>query len=188
MARILGSEASLLHSQLLNGGFEDGASGWILGGAVEMTTEMLRFKATQGKMATLSTGAGAASNETFSAIFQAVLVPTGAKNLKYEYNVVTEERNRSGAQKNDCFRAGVLTPSGKVDKLLSNMVTGNARFQSYTAARIHSNTPLFATGFFRANRDLSQYAGKVIILCFWVKDKDDSLYDTVAMLDNVRIQ
>ncbi len=188
VARILGSEASLLHSQLLNGGFEDGASGWILGGAVEMTTAMLGFKATQGKMATLSTGAGAASNETFSAIFQAVLVPTGAKNLKYEYNVVTEERNRSGAQKNDCFRAGVLTPSGKVDKLLSNMVTGNARFQSYTAARIHSNTPLFATGFFRANRDLSQYAGKVIILCFWVKDKDDSRYDTVAMLDNVRIQ
>ena len=187
-ARIFGSQDSLLHSQLLNGGFEDGESGWIIGGAVQMTREMLKFTGMAGKMATLSTGAGSASDETFSAIFQAVLVPTGARSLKYEYNVVTEERSRPVALKTDCFRAGVMTPSGKVEKLLSNMVTSNTRFQSYATARIHTNTALYATGFFRANRDISQYAGKVIILCFWVKDKDDSLYDTVAMLDNVRIE
>lgn len=186
--RIEGSERELLHAQLQNGGFQSGSEGWVSAGALAVQAEYLKVKAPDGHMAALSTGAGAASDERFSAMYQVVLVPQGAKTLKYQYNVATEERSRPGGIKADCFRAAAMKPDGTVDQLLSNILTGNARFKSYTADRIHENTPLFATGFFQAKRDISAWQGKLLILCFWVKDRDDSSYDTVAMLDNVKIQ
>ena len=198
-----GTNISGLHSQLRNGSFEYKVSllglvlwkntkrYWNWWGSATTTTRELNTTPFEGEtMAKISTGKNSYNNETFSIFFQPILIPENATYLSFDYKVMTEEFSRSGEnRRNDYFQAAFLYPgTGVIQKTLHKIpvLSYRERFQKVNSV-YHSGIPCYSTGWYKKTTDISNYRGKVVTLCFWVKDQGDNQYDTTAVVDKIQI-
>ena len=200
----LGSDTALLVHSLQNGSFERYSSdstkpqSWTALGDVRTLTQLGELTpqgAGNRRMAIVTTGIGAQYNAQFSngtegsAISQTFYIPQGANRLSFTYNYVSEEPMEYVNSQYD-------------DSFVVKIETGGKEWYTQTLATINKSSWLsvsginftggddttYQTGWQFAEIDVSALQGKVVTLRFIVYDVGDAKYDTVCLIDNVRIE
>jgi Legume lectin domain/RTX calcium-binding nonapeptide repeat (4 copies) len=169
---------------IVNGGFEaSNLCCWKGTGSFEAIESLGSIKAVEGKkMVKISTGAGAIDN-TSSSLSQTLFVAPNVKELTVQYNVVSEEPTEFERRNfNDQFTISInntVKVTESVDGSKWDAVAG-LDFPG-------GDNTVYQTGFRSATIDLSGYRGQNINIGFNVVDNGDAIYDTVALIDGVKL-
>ena len=199
---IAGDETTLLHERLRNGRFEFGFQlfSWTFRwpkmywgglGDSEALTRFLGNAAWDRYMWKLSTGSGAYNDGRESLVYQTIHIPEDAETLSFYYRVYTEEFSRGPARyrKNDFFRVDALDMNGDVVQNLHTIrVLDYERRFTNPSRDIHDGRGCWDTGWYKRTVSVKKLRGRVITLCFWVRDEGDSNYDTAVLVDNIEIR
>lgn len=171
---------------LKNGDFESGTlNSWNPAGDVRVIQKLQALNAPQGTyMATLTTGVGAESDST-STLNQKIKPSTEKHLLKFQYDFVSEEPLEwVNSSYDDRFE---LVVDGTNTTLLENVnnaewkLLGGDYFQGGDETTYH-------TGWKERTIDLSNYIGSLVEIKFIVSDVGDSIYDSAALIDNIRLE
>jgi len=183
--QLIGSnKATLSDTQLQNGDFEKGDFRcWIKDGDARIITALGPLSPPDGnRMAIISTGLGSVS-ESDSNISTSFMVPDNADKLQLTYNVISEEPLEFvGSEFDDRFEIlldGIVVAGESVNASQWSPI-GGIDFAG-------GDTTVFETGFKTLNLDLSAYIGKKVSFKLSVFDKGDSIYDTAALLDAIKV-
>ena len=142
------------------------------------------------KMAIVSSGFGSMNGETTSCMYQTVLVPNNASSLSFIYDVVSEEpMEYVGTQFDDIFSVDILNPDGLVlDNLAYESVNTSEWFAVDGIDFPNGDHTTYHTRWKTVTSEgISKYRGQLIVLRFTVQDSGDSIYDTAALVDSVKI-
>ena len=142
------------------------------------------------KMAIISSGFGSMGNETTSCIYQTVLVPEGASNISFKYDVVSEEpMEYVGSIYNDIFSADILTTDGELLQNLTYESVNTSTWYSIDGIDFPGgdSTTYHTRWITVSNACMEEYNGQLVVIRFTVKDAGDSIYDTATLIDSVCI-
>lgn len=184
----IGETSGQVQSDLTNGGFEQGLTGWQSTGAVSAASSLGPIKPYAGSyMGKISSGSGAIGGAS-SALEQTFKVPSGAKKLTVRYNFVSEEYPEFvGSEFNDVFNATLFTPEGS--RQIAFEEVNSAPFKPVSGIPCGSGDCTWGeTGWLVATIDVSQWAGTNDTITLTVHDVGDTVYDSIVLLDNITIQ
>ena len=201
-----GNGAVTLHEQLRNGGFEATAyfkvNGylvknslpgryWRWAGNAKPVTQLSGYGVYDFFAAFLSTGKGAYANGTESLICQSILIPEDATTLSFCYRIFTEEPAKpTGTPRNDHFYAAFVDTNGKTQQLLLNF--GVLNYKSLFTRRgaiLNAGQDCYVmNSWYKKTADIRAWRGKVVNLCFWVRDANGNAYDTAVLIDKITIR
>ena len=188
--------AILVTEGLVNGDFEESttAVGWRQVGDNRILMQLGNLIPTSNqRMAILTTGIGSAEEDYMSGTEGSVLsqvfkIPEGATRLIFTYNVVSEEPMEFvGSSFDDAFLAQITYSDGTA-LLATETVNESTWYPIYNINFEGGDDTTYETGWKVVEVDVSGIAGQVVNLEFIVYDVGDSIYDTAALIDNVRIQ
>lgn len=174
---------------LQNAGFEDGLVGWQAEGDSRVINRLASLKPPEGKkMAIISTGLGSVNNSN-SALVQNICSQEGKLTISFKYNVVSEEPlEYVGSVYDDNFKMTVTinsTPTVLVQRTINNSAwkkIGGINFAGGDATTYH-------TGWKSVTKELGNIkADDVVKIEFRVNDTGDSIYDTAALIDDVKME
>jgi hypothetical protein len=195
-------------SGLTNAGFEEtedsGASSvaprtWLRVGDARAMTALGGYVPAEGaRMGLLSTGLG--FTQTNGELQQTFCVPAGVKTLSYDWNFISDEfKSYCGdPEYQDNLRVtlqerGAAEPqvvqAVKIDDLCDTV--GPSLFAVPDVNYMDMDGMSYATGWKRsAAFDVSAFAGsgKPVTLRFTLADKGDSIYDTVVLVDGLKLE
>ena len=123
-------------------------------------------------------------------MYQTVLVPNNASSLSFIYDVVSEEpMEYVGTQFDDIFSVDILNPDGLVlDNLAYESVNTSEWFAVDGIDFPNGDHTTYHTRWKTVTSEgISKYRGQLIVLRFTVQDSGDSIYDTAALVDSVKI-
>jgi hypothetical protein len=192
---------------LANGGFEEideanPANGapmaWRRGGDSRAMSALGGYAPSEGaRMGLISTGLG--FTQSNGELAQTFCIPAGAKTLSYDWNFISAEfKSYCGNPKYQDNLKVTLEPRGgepavvqavKIDDLCATV--GESKFTVPDVGYMDDDKATFATGWARlAPFDVSAFAGtnKPVTLRFALADVGDSIYDTVVLLDGLKIE
>jgi hypothetical protein len=193
---------------LANGGFEetDDASAssvvprtWLRAGDARAMTALGGYVPTEGaRMGLVSTGLG--FTQTNGELQQTFCIPAGVKTLSYDWNFISDEFKsycgRPEYQDNlsvTLQERGAAEPTTvqavKIDDLCETVVASMFAVPDVNYTDMDGMT--YATGWKRsAGFDVSAFAGtgKPVTLRFALADKGDSIYDTVVLVDGLKLE
>ena len=166
---------------------------WSVNGDVRLVSSLGELQPPEGtQMAMITTGldtgtqAYLASAEG-SVLSRTVIVPDTAKTLSFAYNFVSEEPMEFlGSPYDDKFTAEIICDSSTTALLNQSINTANWNPVSGVDFDGGDRTA-YQTAWETVHYDISAFAGKEITIRFVVSDVGDSLFDTVALVDNVTI-
>jgi Ca2+-binding RTX toxin-like protein len=167
-----------------NGMFEDGLNPWTFEGDAQVIDQLGSISALEGqKMAFISTA------DSLSSISQSFFVPTFAQGLAFIYNVIsTEPLEYVGTEFDDQFEV-VLTsttvPSQSVSIVKETINTSS--WQPIDGVSLPDDDTVYQVGTRTVLFDLTPFRGQTVNLVFKVFDRGDEIYDTVALIDNVKL-
>jgi hypothetical protein len=146
----------------------------------------------EGSKLVLITTGSLAVNNTFTTLKQKFVVPQGAQKLSFKYNFLSKEYPEFvGSKYNDQFVASLIPPTGAPTHFATMAVNNSeANFQPISVSFPSENSgdsTMGHTGWRPAEINISQYAGKAIILVFTVSDVGDTIYDTGVLIDAIKI-
>jgi subtilisin family serine protease len=174
---------------ILNGGFEDSLRGWQVSGAARSISSLGPVRPRAGnKMAFITTGAGAAGGTTSTMVRRFPVLPgTDRLRISLDYNYLTEEYPEFvGSQFNDQFQARIIA-GDQVIPLASESVNSST-FTPITGIDFPGgDSTLGQTGWKPASADVSIEPGTRYIV-LEVTDLGDAIYDSVALIDNIRFK
>ncbi|MGC9504807.1 hypothetical protein [Baaleninema sp.] len=184
--QLFGDEnATISLAEFKNGDFESGdLSCWSIQGDTRVITALGSLQPPEGnQMAIISTGLGSV-NDSQSEIARSFLVPENAENLRLTYNVVSEEPLEFvGTAFDDQF--DILLDGGT---LASERVNTSA-WQSIDGIDFFGgDSTVYETGWEEVSIDLTPYRGQIVDLQIRTFDRGDSLFDTAALIDDIRIE
>ncbi len=175
--------------EIQNAGFEEGLVGWQASGDARVINRLASLKPQEGKkMAIISTGLGSI-NDSNSALIQKICSQEGTAVLSFKYDVVSEEPMEwVNTAYDDNFTMTVTINSKKtivVRKTINNSSwkkIGGINFAGGDETTYH-------TGWKTVSKNLGKIkADDKIQIEFRVSDKGDSIYDTAALLDSVKLE
>ena len=175
--------------EIQNGSFEEGLVGWQAEGDSRVINRLASLTPQDGKkMAIISTGLGSVNNSK-SALAQTICIVQGKLTLSFKYDFVSEEPlEYVGSQFDDNFTMTV-TINGKktvvVQKTINNskwVKIGGINFAGGDSTTYH-------TGWKTVTKDLGEVkADEKVEIEFRVGDKGDSIYDSAALIDAVKLE
>lgn len=135
-------------------------------------------------MAVVSSGLG--HTTSYGSIEQNFCLPANAKTLKFDWNFYSAEfKDYCGSAYDDTFQ--VLINDTEMFKTSVNILCADSDALIPTAD-IDDKGDCFKTGWKSASVDISAYAGEDVTLVFKVLDKQDTIYDTAVLIDNIVIE
>lgn len=182
-------------SDTIIGSFEKAfeQDGWSVRGDVRLVSSLGELQSPEGaQMAMITTGLGAGTQAYLASAEGSVLsrtieVPDGAKTLSFAYNFVSEEPMEFlGSPYDDKFIAEIICGNDTTSMLNQSINTANWNPVAGVDFDGGDRTA-YQTTWETVHYDISAFAGKEITICFIVSDVGDSLFDTVALVDNVAI-
>ncbi|CAH1207692.1 hypothetical protein PAECIP111893_02757 [Paenibacillus plantiphilus] len=189
--KLSGSGEVVLRTELSNTSFEEeDLADWITEGDVRILSKLGPIAPSRGKkMALLSTGLGSVDH-TDSAMERVVTIPSGAKSILFDYNVVSEEPMEwLDTHYDDEFQAVLETADGQKKVLKKTTVSAVADWEAVPAVNLDGgDDTAYQSGWSTANVDVSGYADRgPLQIRYKVWDRGDTDYDTVVLLDNIQI-
>jgi hypothetical protein len=184
-----GAENLVIVSGLKNGTFETGnLTGWTREGDTRIITQLGPLTPPQGTyMSIISTGLGSVVDSQ-SRIYQKFLVPSDATRLKLRYNIISEEPMEFvGSSFDDKFEVAITVAGGSRQLLRSETVNTSVWTPISGINFAGGDSTVFQTGWKDLDIDATAYRGKTVTFEVKVYDVGDSLYDTAAVVDNIRI-
>jgi hypothetical protein len=193
---------------LVNAGFEDAddanpatvaPADWLGAGDARAMTSLGGYKPTEGaRMGLVSTGLG--FTQTSGELAQTFCVPAGVKSLSYDWNFVSDEfksycgdaRYQDNLQVTLQERGSaepMIVQSVRIDDLCPTVVPSLFDVPDYQYTDMDGMC--WATGWSHlAPFDVSAFAGtgKPVTLRFKISDRGDSIYDSVVLLDGIKLQ
>ena len=139
----------------------------------------------------ISTGDGSYDNETESLFCQPILIPEDATTISFNYRVFSEEPAKPvGTPRNDHFYAALVDVNGKSQQMLLDF--GVLSFRDLFSKKgdlLNAGQPCYVMdSWYRKTANVSAWRGKVVNLCFWVRDFNGDAYDTAVLIDKITIQ
>jgi len=189
--KMVGSnDLTVAEEGITNGTFEEGnINGWTGEGDVRIISQLGPLFPQEGVyMNIISTGLGSI-NDSDSSVEQTFCIPAGATTLSFDYNVVSEEPMEWVAtQYDDQFEATLTTSSGTTTIAYESINTS-----SWTAVNgidfYGGDDTTYMTGWKTITYNVSGLTvGESVTLKFHTWDKGDSIYDTAALIDNVKLE
>ena len=175
---------------LINGDFEMGnLSGWTGGGDGRVITQLADITPTQGGfMGIISTGLG--YTQTSGNIAQSFKVPESASNLTIKWNFMSEEfMEFVGSEFQDFLTFALVDSTGSEHVLFHETIDS---FVDYGLT--HMSPPLYfdhgdvyGTDWRTFMTNIVAYRGQLVRLIIRIGDVGDSVYDSVCLLDDIRI-
>ena len=206
------SKKNLNVPPIINGGFEAGSvAGWTSSGDYRVLSALGDVSAQEGSyMGVITTGLGTyGGGLTESVLRQSMCIPAKAKTITFKYDYITEEAMcYVGDIFNDTFKAEILDPDGNVvvtgaTETVNGSSWGFLGGDYFSGGDDYSNPQTcvdeegekvfhdgtFHTGWAGGTLDISAYAGaaKAHTLRFRVWDEGDSIWDSAATVDDVKI-
>jgi hypothetical protein len=186
--------AKLVNTDFENGSFENGLAGWSASGDIRVTSQLgAVVPQHESKMALLTTGIGSQESEYLGAtegsvLSQTFIVPSDAASLSLKYDVVSEEPMEFvGSQFDDKLIIQIVTGSGTTD--IAKEEVNTSTWLPITGINFEGgDSTVYHTGWKSVTADLSAYKGKSITIKIVVYDVGDSIYDTAAVIDDIKIQ
>ncbi|MCL2576456.1 MAG: S-layer homology domain-containing protein [Defluviitaleaceae bacterium] len=172
---------------------------------------LLGLRPTDGnRMALLSTGIGSSRNNVGqfydgtqgSLIQQTFRVPNNATTLSFDYNFISEEPSFlpehidwRGSSYDDAFIAEIIAmDGGNTTRIvnesvnISNWISSPITSFRLTIGNTSGNgRPPYHIGWQSKEVDLTPYRGQVITLRFMVFDRGDQIFDSVGLVDNIKV-
>lgn len=195
-----GNISKLLHAEISNGGFENGSTPllWNCDGDTRVLRRLGEFRPTSGsRMGYISTGIGSQEIDYLNAtegsvITQTFKVPSDATTLSFKYNIISEEPLEwLGTQFDDTFKALLYNTSGSEVTELAYESIKNSNASEWTAVDNldfeGGDSTTYTLGWKTVSVDISDYAGTYVTLRFCIYDAGDSIYDSVALIDEVNV-
>ncbi len=173
---------------LQNAGFEDGLVGWQTEGDSRVINRLASLKPPEGKrMAIISTGLGSVNNSN-SALVQNICSQEGKLTISFKYNVVSEEPlEYVGSVYDDNFKMTV-TINGKPTVLVQRTINNSSWKKISGINFAGGDATTYHTGWKTVTKNLGNIkADDVVKIEFRVNDKGDSIYDTAALIDDVKM-
>ena len=190
-------DATLISTSLENGSFEDPITfkGWSIAGDVRLLTKLGDIAPVHGtKMAILTTGVGSGTSGYLDATEGSVLsqsfkLKAGQTTFSFSYDVVSEEPMKYvGSQYDDKFYVEIVLEDGTVIKLVEESVNKSTWYYingvDFEGGDVND---AYHTKWKDVSFDLSAYANQMITVRFVTYDVGDSQFDTVGLIDNVRL-
>lgn len=183
---------------VMNGGFEEGLSGWQKEGDGRCIPYLGSIVPTEGKnMGIISTGLG--YTKELGEISQEVTVPQEASGLTFDWNFLSEEfLEFIGTEFDDPFEVSLtLKDEGQKKHTLFrvdvNSIAEDFGADTKKAGKLIRVSPeilfnrndVWMTGWQKADVDISDYAGQQVTLIFSVRDAADTAYTTAILLDKI---
>ncbi len=188
---MVGSDKMHYSNSLINGDFEFGdLSAWTVQGDGRVITQLGYQVAPQGNyMGIVSTGLG---NTTSSGqISQSFKVMEGESKIKIRWNFFSEEfLEYVGSQYQDYFIVIIQEGSVEHTEFSMNIDQFNAGYNliKVSPGIVFDQGDVYMTGWQEMDIDITDYRGKNIILRILVGDVGDSAYDSVVLLDEIRVE
>lgn len=191
------TDSKLIESALKNASFEQSSfvSGWNTTGDVRILTKLGALKPTDGsRMAILTTGIGSAESSYLegtegSILSQNFIVPSDAGAVQFKYDVVSEEPMEFvDSMFDDKFVVRILGSNGQVYKEKTIESVNESTWYSISGINFEGgDDTTYHTQWKTGVIDISEYRNKAITLQFVVYDVGDSIYDTAALIDDVKL-
>lgn len=180
---------------LQNGGFEENLKYWEEnGGDIRIISQLAGLTPQEGSyMAILSSGLGSVSDSE-AIITQQFKIPSGTTNLSFMYNVVSEEPEEwVGTEFDDKFRVVLIDENGNETQLAYETVNTSSwspvtGSQSDGGMFDGGDETAYHTGWKMIDHAVQDLEGKTVTLKFRVWDVGDSIYDTAALIDKIKLQ
>lgn len=196
-----GNTSKLLRAEgISNGGFENGSTPllWNCDGDTRVLRRLGEFRPTSGsRMGYISTGLGANEFDYLNAtegsvISQTFKVPENATTLSFKYNIISEEPHEwLGTQYDDTFKALLYNTNGTEVTELACESIKNSSLDKWTLVPNldfeGGDDTTYTMGWQTVSFDISQYAGTYVTLRFCIYDAGDSIYDSIALIDEVKV-
>ncbi len=175
--------------ELQNASFEDGLTGWQAGGDSRAIIRLASLAPQEGKkMAIISTGLGSVS-ESLSTLSQVICAHVGKASLSFKYNVISEEPMEYVGSKFDDYFVMTVDINGNKTTVVEKRINNS----SWTAVGginfAGGDSTTFMTGWATQTFDLGEIKkDDKVLIEFRVGDKGDSIYDTAALIDDVKLE
>ncbi len=184
------SDLTIKAEVIINGTFEEGnMNGWTGGGDKRIISQLGPLSPKEGiYMNIISTGLGAIDDSN-SYIEQTFCIPAGVTTLSLDYNVVSEEPMEFvGTIFDDKFQVTLTTSSGTTTIAYESINTSS--WISVSGINFYGgDNTTYMTGWKHIAFDVSGLAGnEPVTLKFHTWDKGDSIYDTAALIDNIKLE
>lgn len=191
-------QIGMMGGGIMNGGFEEGLSGWQKEGDGRSISHLGNIVPTEGNhMGIISTGLG--YTQELGEISQKLTVPEEATKLSFDWNFLSEEfLTYIGSYYDDPFEVSLILKdeSQKKHTLISMDVNSIAedfdadigqggKLIHVSPAIVFDHGDVWMTGWQKADVDISAYAGQQVTLTFSVKDAVDTVYTTAVLLDRI---
>ena len=190
----------LITTELQNGDFEESLtianSKWNYLGDARIITKLADLKPQSGSlMSIITTGLGSGEDSYLmgtegSSIYQTFTVPEGTTSLSFDYNVVSEEpMEYVGSSFDDKFVAQLLNSNGEVICELAYESVNTSTWHKIDGINFEGGDhSTYETTWKQVNdTTIANYVGQDVTIRFAVWDMQDSIYDTAALIDHVRL-
>lgn len=184
-----GSKDMRFYLGLINGDFEYGnLNGWNVDGDGRVITQLGFIKPTQGYyMGIVSTGLGYTTD--YGSISQSFKV-TNEGTLSITWNFLSEEfMEYVGSKYQDYLKVTII--DGQEEQVIYSMAIDDyAKDYELTPVSpeiVFDKFDVYMTGWKVSTFDISSYKGKTITLKIACGDVGDSIYDSVALLDEITV-
>ena len=143
-------------------------------------------------MAIVSTGIGSLEvdvDETAESFMERTFtIPENVTELKFDYNVVSEEPSEWVNTVYDDHFVATITVDGEKVELAKETVNTSEWKDKVNFDFPGGDDTAYTTGWKEVVYDVSEYQGKSVkvTLKFKVWDEGDSIYDTAVLVDNIR--
>jgi hypothetical protein len=186
--------AKLINTEFENGSFENGSSGWNTSGDVRILSQLSTVVPQHGsKMALLTTGIGSQESEYLEAtegsvLSQTFVIPSNGNTLSLKYDVISEEPMEFVGSEFDDKLLIQIVSSGSTTEIVREEVNTSTWLPISGIDFEGGDSTTFHTGWKTVTVDLSAYKGQSVTLKIVVYDVGDSIYDTAAVIDDVKVQ
>ena len=196
-----GNTSKMLHSDgISNGGFDEASTPiyWKNEGDTRAIKRLGTFRPTSGsRMGYISTGIGSKEIDYMNAtegsvISQTFKVPENATTLSFKYNIISEEPLEwLGTQYDDTFKALLYNTNGtEVTELAYESIKNSSPDRWTLVPDLDfegGDDTTYTLGWQTVSYDVSDYAGTYVTLRFCIYDAGDSIYDSIALIDEVKV-
>lgn len=189
------SNAVLVHEGIQNGDFEEASTAvhWGQVGDTRIISQLGSLTPVHDKrMAILTTGIGSAEEDYLagtegSVLSQTFRIPENASTLTFSFDVVSEEPSEFvGSEFNDAFIVKLIV-GDEIYTLATEDINNSVWYEISGIDFDGGDETTYHTDWKTKTVDISTFAGKTVTLQFIVYDVGDSIYDTAALIDYVRI-